>query len=347
MAGPVPAIHVFARGLKDVDGRHKGGHDDRDPGTRLSDDRHWPLTPPRLAGSAAQVPPRAHRQRSLAAKIALIPTILVMAGCYYASITWTIYISMTRSFLLPVYRYAGAAQYDRLFGTARWQVAYTNMFLFGTLDIIGTLGLGVLLAVLLDRAVRFEGVFRVILLYPLSISFIVTGLTWQWLLSPTIGVQQFVRGLGFPDFLFDWITRSDRSIYTLVFAGIWHQSGLIMAIMLAGLRGIDREIWRAARVEGIPTWRTYVSIILPMLRPLIVTCVVLIAIAVVKSYDLVVAMTNGGPGFSSDLPGKFVVDFDFERANIGQASAAATTMLGSVLAIVSPYLYFELARKNR
>jgi len=300
--------------------------------------------------AATEVAPqlgRAYRTRSLAAKIALIPTILVMLGCYYASVTWTVYISMTRSFLLPMYKFAGAAQYERLFATARWQVAYTNMFLFGALDIIGTLGLGVLLAVLLDRAVRFEGIFRTIMLYPLSISFIVTGLTWQWVLSPTIGVQQFVRGLGWDGFMFDWITQPERAIYTLVFAGVWHQSGLIMAIMLAGLRGVDREIWRAARVEGIPTWRTYVSIVLPMLRPLIVTCLVLIAIAVVKSYDLVVAMTNGGPGFSSDLPGKFVVDFEFERANIGQASAAATVMLGSVLAIVVPYLYFELARKNR
>ena len=95
----------------------------------------------------------------------------------------------------------------------------------------------------------------------------------KWLLSPTIGVQQLGRDLGWTDFVFDWITQPDRAIYTLVFAGIWHQSGLIMAIMLAGLRGVDREIWRAARIEGIPTWRTYVSIILPMLRPLIVTCV--------------------------------------------------------------------------
>ncbi len=304
-------------------------------------------TAPRIIEAAAPRTGRAYRTRSLAAKIALAPTIVVMLGCYYASIVWTVYISMTRSFLLPVYRYAGTAQYDRLFATLRWQVAYGNMFLFGALDIIGTLALGVLLAVLLDRAVRFEGVFRTIFLYPLSLSFIVTGLTWQWVLSPTIGVQQFVRGLGWSDFVFDWITQPDRAIYTLVFAGIWHQSGLIMAIMLAGLRGVDREIWRAARVDGIPTWRTYLSIVLPMLRPLIVTCVVLIAIAVVKSYDLVVAMTNGGPGFSSDLPGKFVVDFEFERANIGQASAAATVMLGSVLAIVAPYLYYERARRNR
>jgi glucose/mannose transport system permease protein len=290
---------------------------------------------------------RAYRARSLTAKLVLAPTVLVMLVCFYGSVVWTVYISMTRSFLLPIYRFDGIAQYERLFATPRWQVAYGNMFVFGTLDIVGTLFLGILLAVLLDRGVRFEGMFRTIMLYPLSISFIVTGLTWQWVLSPTIGFQHFVRELGFPDFAFDWITRPDRAIYTLVFAGIWHQSGLIMAIMLAGLRGIDREIWRAIRVEGIPTWRAYISIILPMLRPLVVTCIVLIAIAVVKSYDLVVAMTNGGPGFSSDLPGKFVVDFEFERANIGQASAAATVMLGSVLAIVAPYLYFELARRDR
>jgi glucose/mannose transport system permease protein len=297
------------------------------------------------AGTA--IATRPYRPRSLTAKLVLAPTVLVMLFCFYGSAVWTVYISMTRSFLLPTYRFAGGAQYERLFATPRWQVAYSNMFLFGVLDIVGTLFLGTLLAVLLDRKVRFEGVFRTIMLYPLSISFIVTGLTWQWVLSPTIGFQHFVHGLGWTDFVFDWITRPDRAIYTLVFAGIWHQSGLIMAIMLAGLRGVDREIWRAIRVEGIPAWRAYISIILPMLRPLMVTCIVLVAIAVVKSYDLVVAMTNGGPGFSSDLPGKFVVDFEFERANIGQASAAATVMLGSVLAIVAPYLYFELSRKNR
>lgn len=305
--------------------------------------------PGRLAATAvgAVKASRPYRSRSLMAKLVLAPTVLVMLICFYGSALWTVYISMTRSFLLPAYAFAGGAQYERLFHTPRWQVAYGNMFLFGALDIIGTLFLGTLLAVLLDRRVRFEGLFRTIMLYPLSISFIVTGLTWQWVLSPTIGFQNFIRGLGWTDFVFDWITQPDRAIYTLVFAGIWHQSGLIMAIMLAGLRGVDREIWRAIRVEGIPAWRAYLQVILPMLRPLIVTCVVLIAIAVVKSYDLVVAMTNGGPGFASDLPGKFVVDFEFERANIGQASAAATVMLGSVLAIVAPYLYFELSRKNR
>jgi glucose/mannose transport system permease protein len=286
------------------------------------------------------------RVREFAAKLALVPTILIMAICFYGSIAWTIYVSMTRSAMLPNYGFAGLFQYHRLFGSLSWQTAFANMFTFGILDVAGTLGFGIVLAVVVDRHVRFESLLRTILLYPLALSFIVTGLAWQWILSPTIGVEHFVRGLGFPNFVFDWITRPDRSIYTLVFAGIWHQSGFIMVVMLAGLRGIDPEIWRATRVDGIPVWRAYVSIILPMLRPLIVTCIVLIVIAVVKSYDLVVALTGGGPGFSSDLPAKFVIDYMFQRANIGEASAAAVVMLGSVIAIMGPYLHFEMVRRR-
>jgi glucose/mannose transport system permease protein len=287
------------------------------------------------------------RFRALAVKLALAPTILLLIVCFYGSVAWTIYISMTRSSMLPNYRFAGLVQYSRLFDSLRWQIAFGNMFVFGVLDVIGTLGFGILLALIIDRNVRFESAFRTVLLYPLALSFIVTGLTWQWILSPTIGIEHFVRSLGFAHFTFDWITRADRSIYTLVFAGIWHQSGFIMVVILAGLRGIDPEIWRATRVEGIPVWRTYVSIILPMLRPLVVTCLVLIVVAVVKSYDLVVAMTGGGPGFSSDLPAKFVVDYEFQRANIGEASAAAVVMLGSVIAIMGPYLHFEMVRRRR
>lgn len=281
-----------------------------------------------------------------APRIALLPTVLVFAVCYYGSVAWTIYISMTRSSLMPVYHYAGLLQYRRLFRSLPWQTAFGNMFIFGGLDVIGTLGFGILLAVAIDRNLRCESIVRTILLYPFALSLIVTGLAWQWILDPTIGLQHFVRGLGFPHFVFDWITRPDRSIYTLVFAGIWHQAGFIMIIVLAGLRGIDPEIWRAARVEGIPTWRAYVSVVLPMLRPILVTCLVLIVIAVVRSYDLVIAMTGGGPGISSDLPAKFVVDYEFQRANIGEASAAAVIMLISVIAIMGPYLWFEMGRKN-
>ncbi|HSK41723.1 MAG TPA: sugar ABC transporter permease [Arenibaculum sp.] len=285
--------------------------------------------------------------RNLSAKLVLAPTILAMAVCFYGAILWTTYISFTRSGLLPNYTFVGIDQYVRLFNTGRWLTAYTNMFLFGGLFIAGALALGTLLAILIDSRVRFEGVFRAIFLYPLSMSFIVTGLAWQWFLSPTIGLQSFVRDLGWQSFTFDWIVHRETAVYTLVFAAMWHSSGLIMAIMLAGLRSIDAEIWRAARIDGIPRARVYLNIVLPMLRPLVVTCVVLLAVAVVKSYDLVVAMTGGGPGNASDLPGKFVVDLTFERANIGLASAAAVVMLVSILLALAPYLYVELARRNR
>jgi glucose/mannose transport system permease protein len=287
------------------------------------------------------------RIRHLTAKAVVAPTVLVMATCFYGTILWTIYISFTRSSLVPNYDFAGIAQYVRLFSTARWYTAFGNMFVFGGLFIVLALALGTLLAVLIDQKVKGEGAFRTIFLYPLSMSFIVTGLAWQWFLNPTMGLQDFVRGLGWESFAFDWIVDRDRAIYTLVLAAVWHSSGLIMAIMLAGLRGIDHEIWRAARVEGIPRWRTYLSIVLPMLRPLVVTCVVLLAIAVVKSYDLVVAMTRGGPGNATDLPAKFVVDLTFERANIGLASAGAVVMLVAVLAALAPYLYIELSRRAR
>jgi glucose/mannose transport system permease protein len=285
--------------------------------------------------------------QNLAAKLTVVPVVLVMVVCFYGSIVWTGYISTTRSGMLPNYDFVGMMQYVRLFNTPRWLTAYANMFIFGGLMILGSLALGTFLAILLDAKLRFESVFRTVLLYPLSMSYIVTGLAWQWVLMPSIGVQSFVRQLGWTDFTFDWIVQRDYAIYTLVFAAVWHQAGLIMAIMLAGLRGVDAEIWRATRMEGIPRSKVYWNVVLPMLRPLVVTCVVLLAIAAVKSYDLVVAMTGGGPGNASDLPGRFVVDLTFERANLGLASAAAIVMLATVIAALSPYFYREMSRRQR
>lgn len=284
--------------------------------------------------------------RNLTSKAVLTPTVIAMVVCFYGCIAWTIYVSFTGSTMLPNYELAGLAQYDRLFATPRWHVSFTNMFIFGTLFIAGALALGTFLAVLIDTKIKFEGAFRAVFLYPLSMSFIVTGLAWQWFLNPTTGIQDFVRSLGWESFSFDWLVNRDMAIYTIVIAAIWQGSGLIMAIMLAGLRSIDRDVWKATKMDGIPTWRAYVSVILPQLQPLIVTSVVLLAVTVVKSFDLVVALTNGGPGYASDLPARFVVDMAFERANIGQASAAAVVMLLSVSVALAPYLYIAGRKRS-
>ncbi len=283
----------------------------------------------------------------LPALVTIALTTVVAIIVLVVAISWTGVISLTNTQLIPRYEFVGLTQYARLFATERFHVAFSNLFVYGACFITIALIFGFLLAIMVDQRIRLESLFRTIFLYPLSMSFIVTGLAWQWFMNPTLGLQHFVRGLGFPDFTFDWLINPDKAIYALVIAAVWQSSGLVMAILLAGLRGIDRDIWKATQIDGIPAWRTYVSIVLPMLRPMVMTCVVLLAMAVVKAYDLVVALTRGGPGNSSDLPAKFVIDLTFERANIGMASAAAVMLLVTTIVVVAPYVAYSFHKLRR
>ncbi len=278
------------------------------------------------------------RSRTVAG-LALVPALAILAVAYVGSTGWTIWISFTASRMLPNSNFVGLRQYETLLNNDRWLVSSHNLAIFGTLMVLGALAVGLILAIAIDQRVRAENLLRSVFLYPFSMSFVVTGLAWQWMLNPTHGIQKLVRSWGFNDFQFDWIVRQDTVIYTLVIAGVWHASGLVMAIMLAGLRGIDDEIWKASRVDGIPAWRTYISIVIPMLGASFATAGVLLSASVVRLYDLAVAMTNGGPGLASEVPAKFVMDHLFERGNLGLAAAAATSMLVTVVAIAAPLLY--------
>jgi glucose/mannose transport system permease protein len=290
-----------------------------------------------------QLPSR--RRRSFAARwparLALLPAALVVFVVYLGCMLWTVRLSLSSSKLLPTLDFVGLEQYQRLFTNTRFLISAENVVIFGALFLLGCLVLGFLLAVFIDQQVRGEGVFRTIFLYPHAMSFIVTGLVWQWFLNPALGLQKLVRDAGFESFTFDWLVNREMVIYTLVIAGVWQSAGLIMAILLAGLRGIDEDIWKASRIDGIPTWRVYVSIVLPILRPMLITATVLLAIAVVKVYDLVVAMTGGGPGIASEVPAKFVMDHLFQRGNVGLATACATVMLITVIAVLAPWLYAQ------
>ncbi|WP_188853894.1 carbohydrate ABC transporter permease [Aureimonas glaciei] len=275
------------------------------------------------------------------ATLSLIPSAILILVAYVGTMLWTVNISFTASRSLPVADYVGFGNYVRLFGSARWQTSLEHMAIFGVLFIAGCLTLGFLLAVFLDQKIRGEDGWRTIFLYPYAMSFIVTGLIWQWMMNPALGIQKTMRDLGWESFTFDWTANRDMAIYAVVIAALWQSSGLVMALMLAGLRGIDEEIWKAVKVDGIPVWRAYVSIILPMLAPMIGTAVVLLSISTVKVYDLVVALTNGGPGSASEVPAKFVMDYLFQRANIGLATSASVIMLLIVLAVLGPFFYFK------
>ncbi|MES2935647.1 MAG: sugar ABC transporter permease, partial [Pseudomonadota bacterium] len=256
-------------------------------------------------------------------------------------------ISTSTSRTFPDNNFVGLMQYERLFTNDRWLLSLQNLVIYGILFILACMIIGFLLAVFIDQKVAGEGVLRTVFLYPYAMSFVATGLVWQWMLNPGLGIQEAVRQLGYPDFTFDWIIDQDKVIYTIVIATVWQASGLVMAMLLAGLRGIDEEIWKAARIDGIPTWRVYMSIVLPMLGPSVGTVFILLATGVIKLYDSVVAMTQGGPGIASEVPTKFIMEHLSGRANIALASAGSIVMLLTVLALLAPYVYARSRSASR
>lgn len=280
------------------------------------------------------------------AKLAATPMILTALVVFIGCSLWTVVYSFTNSRLLPRLDFVGLAQYERLWSTPRWQVSIENLAIYGICALVLTLAIGFLLAVLLDQKIRFEDGFRTIILFPYALSFIVTGVVWQWILNPDFGLQHIVRSMGFSGFTFDPLNDPNLVILALLAAGIWQGAGLTTVIMLAGLRGIDEDVWKAARVDGIATWKTYIFIILPMMKPVFATCIVLISAGIIKLYDLVVALTRGGPGIASEVPAKYVYDYMFGNQNLGQGFAASTMMLAAVLAIIIPFALFRLGRKR-
>ncbi|OAJ52983.1 sugar ABC transporter permease [Paraburkholderia ginsengiterrae] len=276
---------------------------------------------------------------SLAVWIALLPMVLTVVLAYLGTMVWTARVSLSNSRTFPSGDFAGLTQYARLFNNDRWLLSLQNIVIYGACFIVACMVIGLLLAIFIDQRVVAEGALRTVFLYPYAMSFVATGLVWQWILNPELGAQAVLHKLGFAHARFDWIVDQDWVIYTIVIATVWQASGLVMALMLAGLRGIDDELWKAARIDGIPRWRVYVSIVVPMLGPSLSTAFVLLFVMVVKLFDAVVAMTQGGPGTASEVPAKFIMDYLFGRANIGLASAASIVLLATVLAILAPFFY--------
>ncbi len=286
------------------------------------------------------------RLENLLPKIVLAPTFVSTIITIYGFILWTAWISFTKSRMLPRYELEGLVQYVKLFANERWWVASKNLVIFGSLFIGICIIIGLLLAIFLDQKIRIEGTLRTVFLYPMALSFIVTGTVWKWILNPSLGLEKLVNDMGFTSFTFDWLVNSEMSIYTIVIAGVWQSSGFVMALFLAGLRGVDDSIIKAAMVDGASLPRIYLKIIIPSLRPVFFSAIMILAHIAIKSFDLVVALTGGGPGYSSDLPATFMYSFAFTRGRLGMGAASSMMMFGAVLAIIVPYLYSELRSKK-
>jgi glucose/mannose transport system permease protein len=301
-----------------------------------------PFTAPSVRQKSAR-----YRLQEWLPRLVLAPTFLITVIFVYGFMVWTGYLSLSASRMLPSYEYVGLEQYTRLWASPRWYVAIKNLAIFAVLYIGISTVLGLLLAILLDQKIRAEGVLRTIYLYPMAISFIVTGTAWKWILNPGLGLEKLMHDWGWTSFSFDWLVNPDMAIYTIVIAGVWQSSGFVMAMFLAGLRGVDSEIIKAASIDGATLPTIYWRIIIPIMRPVFLTAFVILSHLAIKSFDLVVALTGGGPGYSTELPATFMYSSTFSRNQVGVGAASAVIMLMTVAAIMVPYLYSEIRGGRR
>ena len=278
-------------------------------------------------------------------KLLLSPTFVVMVVFIYGFIFWTIYISMTDSKLMPNYKFVGLEQYLILFKEPRWWVAIKNLFVFSFLFVLLCVIIGLILAILLDQKVKGENILLTIYLSPMAVSLIVTGVAWKWMLNPELGLERFMQQLGFIDFKFRWLVDPNMAIYTVVIAAVWQATGYAMALFLAGLRAIDNSLIEAAKVDGANLFQIYTRVIIPCLRPAFLSCVVILTHIAIKTFDLVMALTKGGPGYATDVPATFMYAFAFNRGRLALGASSAVIMFIVVISIIIPYLY--IARERR
>lgn len=276
------------------------------------------------------------------AKLVLSPSLVLMGVCVYGYIGFTAYLSFTASTMVPVMSYSGGEAYVRLMGLNNWMLSVKNLGIFATGYIVLCAVLGLFLAVLIDQKIRAEGVFRSVFLYPMALSFIVTGTAWKWLMDPSIGIERTMRALGWESFAFGWVKDSDLAIYCVVIAAVWQTTGFVMVLFLAGLRGVDREVVNAARLDGARSWRIYQRVIFPQLGASFISAFVILAHMAIKSYDLVIALTNGGPGRASWLPSLFMYQYTFTRNEMAVGAASAVLMLVAIAIVVVPYVLREM-----
>lgn len=277
----------------------------------------------------------------------ILPSLIASFIYTFGFTAWTGYLSLSDSEQLPTYGFVGLENYIKLWASRRWNIAFANLFFFSGFYVLGTIIVGLLLAILIDQKVRAESFWRTIFLYPLAVSFVVTGAIWSWLYNPTTGIEYLVRSLGFESFSFALATSRKYAIWAVIITGIWQASGFAMALFLAGLRSVDQDLVKAAQIDGAGPVRTYAKVILPSIAPIFIAVAVIMLQFAIKTFDLVVALTRGGPGISTTFPAIYVYDLMFQRGQIGEGSAASIMMVAALAVVLVPYSLYLVWRNHQ
>ncbi|NOV01444.1 carbohydrate ABC transporter permease [Paenibacillus planticolens] len=289
----------------------------------------------------------------------LLPSVAAIAIFVYGFIAWTGYVSLSQwNTLVKNLTYAGFSNYSFLFNDFRFQSDLRNTIMFTALFIAGGMLVGLFLAVMVDRKVRGEAFFRNIFVFPMALSFVVTGVVWQWILNPTTGVNLLLKSLGVTN-VPSWFVSTEIipkihigqidfgfpvAIIAVAIAAIWQMSGFAMAMYLAGLRNISEDLREAARVDGATEWQILRKVILPQLKPITMSLIIILAHISLKIFDLVYAMTGPGAMFVTDVPGVYMFETTFRGNHYAQGAGIAMIMLLLVSLLIIPYLISNLRK---
>jgi glucose/mannose transport system permease protein len=301
----------------------------------------------------------------LTALLMILPSVIAVGVFVYGFIGWTGFVSLTRwEGLKPSGEFIGFENYLSIFNQTRFQTNIRNMLVFTSFFLVACLFIGLLLAVLLDSRVKGESIFRSIFIFPMALSFIVTGVVWQWLFAPgnyaatppdPTGINLLLQKAGLGSLMagwttdvavvpgvriFGWKTRVGipMAMIPVVVAAVWQMSGFTMAMYLAGLRSISDEIKEAARVDGATEWQIFRTITLPLLQPVTLSAVIILGHISLKIFDLIVTMTGGAPGNNTEVPGLYMYEITFKANKFAEGAAVAVIMLLVVACLIVPYL---------
>ncbi len=281
----------------------------------------------------------------------LTPSVILIGIFVYGFIAWSLRVSMSEwQGLRPDYTWAGLENFSNLLADRRFQIDMRNTVVFTTFFVVGAVGLGLALAILLDRHVPGEGIFRSIFLFPLAISLIVTGVAWRWLMNPgsgerVTGLNLLFDNLGLDPLINAWHTTDPPwGIAYVALPAVWQMSGFTMALFLGGLRAIPEELKEAARVDGASEFQVYRRVILPLLRPALLSALIILGHLSLKVFDLIIALS--GKDIRLDVPAIYMWTTTFDANNFAQGAAIGIVLLVSVAVLVVPYLLWSLRRET-
>jgi glucose/mannose transport system permease protein len=305
-----------------------------------------------------------HSRERWAGFFILLPSIVLLGIFVYGFIAWTGRVSLSAwDGVTPDYTWVGLENFRQLFDQAsggvaarRFNIDLWNTLFFTVFFLLICVSIGLLLAILLDQKTRLEGVFRTIYLFPMALSFVVTGVLWQWIFAPGTGsrprgVNALLEVFGLQSLQWKWYTSTDSigpfhlALIPVIIAASWQMIGYTMAMYLAGLRGVPDELREAARVDGASEFQVYRRIIMPMLRPITLSALIVLGHISLKIFDLVYTMTGKGPGFVTDVPGIFMFETTFQGNHFAQGAAISVIMLLMVALVIIPYLVTTFRRE--